>query len=89
MEDAFTVEGRGVFVFGRVSLGDISHGNDICIVDETGSIKRYARVSEVDYGYISKCHIPKSAIEGWNVGLLFTEVTLEEISMGNYIVIKK
>jgi translation elongation factor EF-Tu-like GTPase len=88
VEETFLINGRGIVACGRVSLGEISPDSDVIITDESGYIIRYAKVSTIEYGFISKSPIPKSAKKDWNVGLLLKEVSLEEINRGNYIVIE-
>lgn len=88
VEGTFFINGRGVVACGWVNSCEISPDSDVIITDESGYIIRYARVSTIDYGFISKSPIPKSAKKDWNVGLLLKEITLEEINRGNYIVIE-
>jgi len=88
VEDTFFIKGRGVVACGRVNSGEISTDSDVAITDETGYIIRYTKVSTIDYGFISKSPIPKSAKKDWNVGLLLKEISLEDINRGNYIVIE-
>ncbi|WP_173702708.1 hypothetical protein [Clostridium tetanomorphum] len=88
VEETFVINGRGVVACGRVSSGEISPDSDVAITDESGYIIGYTKVSTIDYGFISKSPIPKSAKKDWNVGLLLKEISLEEINRGNYIVIE-
>ncbi|GAA0079288.1 hypothetical protein UT300005_36670 [Clostridium sp. CTA-5] len=88
VEETFFINGRGVVACGRVNSGEISPNSDVSITDESGCIIRYAKVSTIDYGFISKSHIPKSAKKDWNVSLLLKEISLKEINSGNYIVIE-
>jgi translation elongation factor EF-Tu-like GTPase len=88
VEEIFFINGRCVVACGRVSSGEISPDSNVIITDESGCIKRYTRVSTIDYGFISKSPIPKSAKKDWNIGLLLKEISLEEINRGNYIVIE-
>lgn len=88
VEDTFFVNGRGVVACGRVNSGEISPDSDVTITDEAGYIIRYTKVSTIDYGFISKSPIPKSAKKDWNIGLLLKEISLEDINRGNYIVIE-
>lgn len=62
-----------------MSSGEIFPDSNVIITDESGYIIRYTRVSTIDYGFISKSPIPKSAKKDWNVGLLLKEITLEEL----------
>lgn len=87
VEEAFFVNGRGVVVCVRVSSGENFPDSDVTITDESGFIKRYTRVFTIDYGFVSKSPIPKSAKKDWVIGLLLKEISLEEINRGNYIVI--
>jgi translation elongation factor EF-Tu-like GTPase len=88
VEETFFINGRGVVACGRVNSGEISSDSDVAITDESGCITRYAKVSTIDYGFISKSPVPKSAKKDQNVGLLLKEIGLEEINRGNYIVIE-
>ncbi|CAI3671602.1 Iron-regulated elongation factor Tu Tuf-like protein [Clostridium neonatale] len=88
VEETLFINGRGVIAWGRVKKGEISPGSDVAITDESGLIMRYAKVFTIDYGFISKSPIPKSAKKDWNVGLLLKEISLKEINRGNYIVIE-
>ncbi|MGG7153466.1 hypothetical protein ACQPUR_22855 [Clostridium neonatale] len=88
VEETFFINGRGVIACGRVNTGEISTDSDVAITDESGRIMRYVKVSTIDYGFISKSPIPRSAKKDWNVGLLLKEISLKEINRGNYIVIE-
>lgn len=61
VEGTFFINGRGIFACGRVNSGEISSDSDVVITDESGWIITYIKVSKIDYGFISKIPIPKSA----------------------------
>ena len=79
VQDIFMIKGRGVVVAGKVAEGTFQVGDDIIIIRHDGSeIKSTIRSIEI-FGHI------EYAQKGDNVGLLLSDVAIDDIGKGDII----
>ena len=83
IEDVFYIHGRGVVVTGRVESGEVKLGDQVILHRKDNS-----EILVVIKGIEQFRKHKKSAAEGENVGLLLGDINKEDVSAGDYLIMR-
>ena len=79
VEEVFTIKGRGIVAYGRVKEGTFRTGDDITIFKQDNSKVKSTVKNLIIFGTF------QYAAKGDIIGLLLSEVSIEDVSAGDLI----